>query len=112
LGTFFLIFPNIAHLAFQINPDKIPGFSKGWLSIGFMSSAAIGIIHVLSGGADSRSYNIAVVFYRIMFSIPLIIYLGFLGQIQFALALYYVCLDGFCAFETFVVLYNEIKEPN
>lgn len=107
LGMFFFIFPNLALQVFQINPKNIHGYSKGWLSIGFMSSAAIGIIHALSGGFDSRSYNFAVVFYRIIYSIPVVICLGLLGHIPCALGVYYVSLDGFCAFVTFIVLYNE-----
>ncbi|XP_031558770.1 uncharacterized protein LOC116295156 [Actinia tenebrosa] len=107
LGMFFFIFPNIALLVFQINPKNIHGYSKGWLSIGFMSSAAIGFIHALSGGVDSKSYNIAVISYRIIYSIPVVTCLGLWGQIPSALGLYYVSLDGICAFVTFIVLYRE-----
>jgi hypothetical protein len=87
-----------------LNAIELDGHSRGLLSICYFTSAVIGYIHFLSGGADSKAFNLASVCYRLVLSIPVVITLGMLSQIPFGLMGYFVCLDGMSSLVIFLSL--------
>lgn len=111
LSLLCFICPALAFHILKIDARELyNNLSMGYYSMGLMASAATGFIHVLSGGADSRSFNFAAVFYRVFFTIPLITYVGVVGQVPFGLSLYYIILDGFFAVAVFIALCNDYKK--
>lgn len=94
LGSLMVAFPNLSNQLLHLNANDLDGHSQGLLSVCYMTTAAVGCIHFFSGGADSKAYNAACVFYRVVFSIPFLVVLGMLNQIPFALMGFFVGLDA------------------
>lgn len=110
LGLLSLVCPTAATHMLHFKSKELNSFTMGTVCLGFLSSAAVGFINVLSGGADSRSFNLATVFYRLIFTMPFIAFLGALREIPFGLALYYISIDGIFALAVFVTLLIESKK--
>ncbi|XP_031558771.1 uncharacterized protein LOC116295157 [Actinia tenebrosa] len=94
LGSLMVALPNLINQLLYLNANDLDGHSQGLLSVCHMTTAVVGCIHFFSGGADSKAYNIASIFYRVVLSIPFLVVLGMLNQIPFTLMGYFVCLDA------------------
>ena len=83
----FMAKPEIARDAMGL--DAFGGSSKGLVSLLFMQMTIIGWFHVLGGGDGNESCPIAAVFYRLVWSAPLIPLTYYFDGIErgFALAL-------------------------
>lgn len=91
LSNVFLIYPNAANHVLQLN--VLHGHQQGLLLLTLLASGALGSIQCSSGGADSKACSIAVVFYRLCFSMPLLVVLTMLQQIPMGIAGYFIGLD-------------------
>lgn len=110
LGLLALVFPTAALEVLCVNSRALNGPTMGSICLGFLPSAAIGFIHVLAGGADSRSFNIAAVFYRVFITMPLMAFISGKREIPSGLALYYIIIDGVFALFVFITLLIESKK--
>jgi len=82
----FLAQPEIARDALCLDP--FGGFTKGLVALFFMSNVVIGWLHVMGGGDGNESFPTAAVFYRLVWSVPLISVMYYFDRIEkgFALA--------------------------
>lgn len=89
----FLVLPNTTAQVLQIS--NLHPHESGLLLLTVLASGAIGFLNLSSGGADCKAYNIAVVFYCICLSMPIVGCLGwFLHHIPVGLAWYLLFLEG------------------
>lgn len=105
IGSLMVAFPNLSKQVLQLNANDLDGHSQGLLSIWYMTTAAVGCIHFFSGGADSKAYNIACVFYRVVLSIPFLVVLGMLHKIPFTLMGCFIGLDAISLMGIILSLY-------
>lgn len=92
LAIVFVIYPESANQVLQFNKLHIPN-EQGLLLMNLLASGALGCIQFSFGGVDNRACNIATVFYRVFFSIPLAGLLLILQQVPEGLVGYALCLD-------------------
>lgn len=111
LGFISLVFTKeVLHLL-KISPKLLDNLAIGNMCLGFLLFTKIGFIHVLAGGADSRSFNIASVFYRVFITIPSMLFIGFRkAEFPKELAKCYIIIDGIFAVIVLITLLVESKK--
>ena len=98
----FMAKPELARDAMGLN--AFGSSSKGLVSLLFMQMTIIGWLHVLGGGDGNESCPIAAVFYRLVWSAPLISLLYYFDGIERGFALALGMADLMCALFIFVSL--------
>ena len=91
IGIFGTFCTDILHDILHLAPFR--GHSHGILASYFLSFAVIGWLHVLGGGGGNDTFPISCVFYRFVFSFPLIVCLHFRNQIESGLAMLLALFD-------------------
>lgn len=88
VGVFGTCCTDIFRELLYLDPSR--GHSDGLLFVYFVSLTVIGWLHVMGGGGGNLAFAIGAVYYRVTWSIPLILFLCFNEQIEQNLALFLV----------------------
>jgi len=110
LGFMSLVLPGAVAHVLKISPKLLDSLTMGNICLGFLEFTKIGFLHVMAGGADSRSFNIAAVFYRVLISIPGMLFIGLKKEVPTELVKYYIIIDAVFALAVFITLFFDTKK--